>query len=100
MLVRVICHYMPVYTQSTYTCLILGMRPLLVTVAGFCPMAWVDWFGKYIGILPVCMSSVVRVVASLTAWPPPGVVPYELMNLAWATLEETGWSIQSDSTNL
>ena len=35
-----------------------------------------------------------------TAWPPPGVVPYELMNLAWATLEETGWSIQSDSTNL
>ena len=35
-----------------------------------------------------------------TAWPPPGIVPYELMNLAWATLEETGWSIQSDSTNL
>ena len=35
-----------------------------------------------------------------TAWPPPGPVPYELMNLAWATLEETGWSIQSDSINL
>ena len=35
-----------------------------------------------------------------TAWPPPGPVPYELMNLAWATLEETGWSIQSDSFNL
>lgn len=35
-----------------------------------------------------------------TAWPPSGPVPYELMNLAWATLEETGWSIQSDSTNL
>ena len=38
--------------------------------------------------------------APWTAWPPPGPVPYELMNLAWATLEETGWSIQSDSTNL
>ncbi len=35
-----------------------------------------------------------------TAWPPAGVVPHELMNLAWATLEETGWSLQSDSIDL
>lgn len=34
------------------------------------------------------------------AWPPAGAVPYELMNLAWATLEETGWSLQSDSVDL
>ena len=38
--------------------------------------------------------------APWTAWPPSGHVPYKLMNLAWATFEETGWSLQSDSTNL
>jgi uncharacterized protein YkwD len=38
--------------------------------------------------------------AAWAAWPPAGVVPYELMNLAWATLEETGWSLQSDSVDL
>lgn len=38
--------------------------------------------------------------ASWTAWPPPGVVPFELTQLAWATLDETGWSVQSDSINL
>jgi hypothetical protein len=35
-----------------------------------------------------------------TAWPPPGVVPFELTQLAWATLDQTGWSVQSDSMNL
>ncbi len=38
--------------------------------------------------------------APWTAWPPPGVVPYELTRLAWATLDQTGWSVQSDSMNL
>lgn len=38
--------------------------------------------------------------APWTAWPPPGVVPYEVTRLAWATLDQTGWSVQSDSMNL
>lgn len=38
--------------------------------------------------------------AAWTAWPPPGVVPFELTQLAWATLDQTGWSVQSDSMNL
>jgi hypothetical protein len=38
--------------------------------------------------------------AAWTAWPPPGVTPFELTRLAWATLDETGWSVQSDSINL
>ena len=38
--------------------------------------------------------------ADWTAWPPPGVVPFELNNLAWATLDQTGWSVQSDSISL
>ena len=38
--------------------------------------------------------------APWTAWPPPGVVPFELTQLAWATLDQTGWSVQSDSMNL
>ena len=38
--------------------------------------------------------------AAWTAWPPAGVIPFELTRLAWATLDETGWSVQSDSINL
>lgn len=38
--------------------------------------------------------------ADWTAWPPPGVVPFELTRLAWATLDQTGWSVQSDSISL
>ncbi|MEC7947951.1 MAG: CAP domain-containing protein [Myxococcota bacterium] len=35
-----------------------------------------------------------------TAWPPPGIVPFELTHLGWATLDETGWSVQSDTISL
>lgn len=38
--------------------------------------------------------------AAWTAWPPPGVVPFELTQLAWAPLDQTGWSVQSDSMSL
>ncbi len=38
--------------------------------------------------------------APWTAWPPPGIVPFELTQLAWAALDDTGWSVQSDSLNL
>jgi len=38
--------------------------------------------------------------ADWTAWPPPGAVPFELTQLAWATLDQTGWSVQSDSISL
>ena len=38
--------------------------------------------------------------APWTAWPPPGIVPFELTQLAWAALDDTGWSVQSDSINL
>ena len=27
----------------------------------------------------------------------PGIVPFELTHLGWATLDETGWSVQSDT---
>src|SRR5690606_30762817 len=37
-----------------------------------------------------------------TAWPPPGVFPIEAVNPLWwgGGLDETGWSIQSDSLSL
>jgi hypothetical protein len=34
------------------------------------------------------------------AWPPPGQVPFESFGNAWAKVDQTGWSIQSDSINL
>lgn len=38
--------------------------------------------------------------AAWTSWPPSGVVPIDLTELAWAHLDTTGWSVQSDSINL
>ena len=36
-----------------------------------------------------------------TAWPPPGEVPFEVVQpVSWSTLDETGWSIQSDDIDL
>ncbi len=35
-----------------------------------------------------------------TAWPPPGPVPDEVWTVSWASLDETGWSLQSDSLAL
>lgn len=32
-----------------------------------------------------------------TAWPPPGVFPLELNSNGWASMDSTGWTIQSDS---
>lgn len=32
-----------------------------------------------------------------TAWPPPGVFPIELNSNGWASMDKTGWTIQSDS---
>ncbi len=35
-----------------------------------------------------------------TAWPPPGPFPYEGVTMSWVGLDETGWSIQSDTIDL
>jgi uncharacterized protein YkwD len=35
-----------------------------------------------------------------TAWPPPGDVPLEAFGVGWASIDTTGWSIQSDSLSL
>ena len=35
-----------------------------------------------------------------TAWPPAGIVPLDINVLGWADLEDTGWSLQSDSIDL
>jgi uncharacterized protein YkwD len=34
------------------------------------------------------------------AFPPPGVVPYEAMTASWASVDSTGWSLQSDTIDL
>jgi hypothetical protein len=31
------------------------------------------------------------------AWPPPGVMPLQAMSPSWTTVDDTGWTIQSDS---
>ena len=38
--------------------------------------------------------------APWTAWPPPGPFPIEAMTMGWASLDVTGWSIQSDGIAL
>jgi uncharacterized protein YkwD len=38
--------------------------------------------------------------ARWTAWPPPGPFPEEGMGGLWFTLDDTGWSVQSDTINL
>jgi hypothetical protein len=35
-----------------------------------------------------------------TAWPPPGDVPLEAFTVGWASIDSTGWSVQSDSLSL
>lgn len=35
-----------------------------------------------------------------TAFPPPGPVPFEMFSASWQTLDQTGWSVQSDVINL
>ncbi len=35
-----------------------------------------------------------------TAFPPPGPVPIDLFDVSWASIDSTGWTIQSDSINL
>jgi hypothetical protein len=35
-----------------------------------------------------------------TAFPPPGPVPLELFDVSWASVNTTGWTIQSDSISL
>jgi hypothetical protein len=35
-----------------------------------------------------------------TAFPPPGPVPVELFDVSWASVNDTGWTIQSDSISL
>lgn len=37
------------------------------------------------------------------AWPPPGLVPYQAMHvptIGWANVDETGWTVQSDTIDL
>lgn len=38
--------------------------------------------------------------ASWVAWPPPGPYPAEALTLVWKPIEETGWSLQSDTVAL
>lgn len=35
-----------------------------------------------------------------TAFPPPGAFPYEAVGASWTSIDETGWSVQSDSIDL
>jgi hypothetical protein len=35
-----------------------------------------------------------------TAFPPPGAFPFEAVGPSWTTIDETGWSVQSDTINL
>jgi hypothetical protein len=34
------------------------------------------------------------------AWPPAGPVPYGVWTVSWETLDETGWTVQSDPIEL
>jgi hypothetical protein len=37
------------------------------------------------------------------AWPPPGLVPYDAMyvpTIGWSSVDEAGWSVQSDSIDV
>lgn len=38
--------------------------------------------------------------AQWLAWPPPGQVPVAAMETPWGSIDQTGWSIQSDSVDL
>ncbi len=38
--------------------------------------------------------------ADWTAWPPPGPFPIQAAHLGWTSLDQTGWSLQSDSLDL
>jgi uncharacterized protein YkwD len=38
--------------------------------------------------------------ASWTSWPPPGDFPIQAVRMSWRPLDETGWTIQSDSINV
>lgn len=38
--------------------------------------------------------------APWTAWPPPGIVPYGVFQGSWYTIDETGWTVQSDAISL
>ena len=38
--------------------------------------------------------------AEWTAWPPPGPFPFAASQLPWTNMDETGWSVQSDSIDL
>ena len=34
------------------------------------------------------------------AWPPPGQVPFQSLATRWSSIDQTGWSVQSDRVNL
>jgi hypothetical protein len=38
--------------------------------------------------------------AAWTAWPPPGPVPFEAFAPSWTSVDQTGWTVQSDSIEL
>ena len=38
--------------------------------------------------------------AEWTAWPPPGPFPFAASELPWTNMDETGWSVQSDTIDL
>lgn len=35
-----------------------------------------------------------------TAWPGPGIFPVQAVNPSWSSIDQTGWTLQSDSVNL
>jgi hypothetical protein len=35
-----------------------------------------------------------------TAWPPPGQIPIQAFGSTWASMDQTGWSLQSDTVDL
>jgi uncharacterized protein YkwD len=35
-----------------------------------------------------------------TAWPPPGIFPIQAMNVSYVPIDQTGWTVQSDSIDL
>jgi hypothetical protein len=35
-----------------------------------------------------------------TAWPPPGLFPLQAVDASWSSVDDNGWSVQSDSINL
>lgn len=65
-----------------------------------------NWLGD-IGIGGTSNASCLQVIGGAgsgtntwTSWPPPGEVPLELMYLSYVPVDQTGWTVQSDTISL